>query len=607
MSGEVTGRAAGQGAGVGQPAPGAGRASVADGGGIAADLILLHAPSVFDFRERDDLLFAYLSDSDSVNVTAIYEQYPLGFLALRQHLRSRGLGVEIVNVAALMLQHPALDVDRLLGLLAAPVYGIDLHWLCHCQGALALAARVRHAHPEALIIFGGISSTYFAEELIRHPQVDVVVQGYDTLEPVALLVAAAAGGGRELGAVPNLLWKDRRGEVVRTGFSHKPARVYNDAAADWSFYERAAPSPTGSRSIMTLPNTGCGHDCPWCGGSRYAYRRIMGVERTLIPRPHERLEEELRSLGEAARTTSIYALQCYSEGPARLTRYLDVVRELGVRSVFFEQFHLTSAEMLRRMARSTAAYIMLSPESHDPEISRLAGRGTYSMARMEEWIGEALAAGIQGVMVWFFIGMPRQTPESVRATVDYCTALLRKFAGRPVLPLVCPMVPFLDPGSRFFEEPEQHGYRIFHRTLAEHCRAMVEPLWHTRLNYETRWLSRREIQEATYEAIARLVACKGELGLLPRSTTGAILATIDETRALLGEMERALAVERALPAGLRAEIRRYNRRILSYSSDQIVPLERPFGGRWFDDFTVSPALIARASAGAGGVLPGGAA
>jgi clorobiocin biosynthesis protein CloN6 len=32
-----------------------------------------------DFRERDDMLFAYLSDSDSVNVTSIYEMYPIGF------------------------------------------------------------------------------------------------------------------------------------------------------------------------------------------------------------------------------------------------------------------------------------------------------------------------------------------------------------------------------------------------------------------------------------------------------------------------------------------------------------------------------------------------
>ena len=33
---------------------------------LGADLfLLLHAPSVYDFRERDDMLFAYLSDSNS--------------------------------------------------------------------------------------------------------------------------------------------------------------------------------------------------------------------------------------------------------------------------------------------------------------------------------------------------------------------------------------------------------------------------------------------------------------------------------------------------------------------------------------------------------------
>ena len=36
---------------------------------LKADCILLHAPSVFDFRDRDDVFFAFLSESDSVNVT----------------------------------------------------------------------------------------------------------------------------------------------------------------------------------------------------------------------------------------------------------------------------------------------------------------------------------------------------------------------------------------------------------------------------------------------------------------------------------------------------------------------------------------------------------
>src|SRR5579863_9222777 len=114
-----------------------------------------------------------------------------------------------------------------------------------------------------------------------------------------------------------------------------------------------------------------------------------------------------------------YALQCYSETTARMHQFLDAVHEFGYRSVFFEQFHLTKPETLKKMAASTQSYIMLSPESHDLEISRLAGRGTYTMEQMEEWLPRALDAGIKGIMIWFFIGMPRQTKESVRETVAY--------------------------------------------------------------------------------------------------------------------------------------------------------------------------------------------
>ena len=154
------------------------------------------------------------------------------------------------------------------------------------------------------------------------------------------------------------------------------------------------------------------------------------------------------------------------------------------------------------------------------------------------------------------------------------------------------MVPFLDPGCRFFEEPEQHGYRIFHRTLEEHRQAMVEPLWHRRLNYETNWLDRRQLQDVSYEAIARLVEIKGEFGACCRPSSARPSSTaIDETRQLLGEMERALLLDGTLPAALRDVIRSYNRKILAYSSDQIVPVRRPFGGRWFDDVTVPQQMI----------------
>jgi clorobiocin biosynthesis protein CloN6 len=342
---------------------------------------------------------------------------------------------------------------------------------------------------------------------------------------------------------------------------------------------------------MTLPNTGCAYDCPFCGGSRYATNKIMGIKRTLVTKDNQRVINELQTMGEMARKTSIYALQCYSETRSRLHQFLDGVKEMGYKSVFFETFHLYDQETLVKMGQATEAYIMLSPQSHDPVISKLSGRGTYTMPQMEEWIARALDAGIAGIMIWFFIGMPQQPPASVLDSIDYSASLMRKFRGKRVLPLICPMVPFLDPGSRFFEEPHKHGYRIFHKTLEEHRQAMVDPIWARRLNYETEWMSRRQIQEITYEAIERLVMFKGEAEILPEGLCKTILKTIDETKVLLGEMEHAIELDGTFSVDLREAIRTYNRKILAYSSDQIIPMPRPFGGRWYDDFTVPVSLI----------------
>ncbi len=559
---------------------------------VEADLILLHAPSVFDFRERDDVLFAYLSDSDSVNVSSVYEMFPLGFFAIKQRLFAEGIRVKIINLASLMLQYPRLDVSLLIGRISAPVFGIDLHWMAHCHGSLEVASLVRKIHPGSLILFGGLSATYYASELISYPQVDVVVQGYDTLEPLAQLMGEVLKGRRNFRDIPNLLYRETDGSVRGTGFTHKPITNYNDATVDWSFYRQATDSVTVTPAIMTLPNTGCAHDCPWCGGSRSAYKGFMGMKRTLIQKDNDRLIEELATLGQAANRTSIHAMQCYSETNDRLGDFLRQAKNLSYRALYIEQFSLTNDRMLRTMG-SGKTHILLSPESHDRTISRLSGRGNYSMEELEEWIPRALEFGIAGILVWFFIGMPLQTPESVADTVSYSERLLSKFRGRPVLPLVCPMVPFLDPGSRFFEEPEKHGYTVFFRSLEDHRKAMIEPLWHRRLNYETSWMSRKQIQDATYDSVRRLTLAKADVGVLPPSFATRVLNVIDETRRLLAEIESSLERDGALDVSLRAAIKSYNRDALSYSTDQIIPIPRPFGGRWFDDFTVPKNLISQ--------------
>ena len=50
---------------------------------MRTDLILLHAPSVYDFREKSIL---YGPMSDLVPSSPIFEMYPIGFLTMANYL-----------------------------------------------------------------------------------------------------------------------------------------------------------------------------------------------------------------------------------------------------------------------------------------------------------------------------------------------------------------------------------------------------------------------------------------------------------------------------------------------------------------------------------------
>jgi len=93
-----------------------------------------------------------------------------------------------------MLRNHRFEVPGYIQKLNAPVFGIDLHWLVHAQGALELARIVRQEHPQSKIIFGGFTASYYWQELIQYPQVDYVMRGDSTEEPMRLFMKISSHG-----------------------------------------------------------------------------------------------------------------------------------------------------------------------------------------------------------------------------------------------------------------------------------------------------------------------------------------------------------------------------------------------------------------------------
>ncbi len=557
---------------------------------LQADLLLVHAPACFDFRERRDIYFPFLGTSGDVPITPLYEYFPVGFKSLQRFLTGRDHDVKIINLSTIFLRYPKTDLDALLESLDVRLLGIDLHWMVHVQGSLAIAERIKQCRPDIRTIFGGISSTYYHEQLIQYPFIDMVMLGYDTHEPMDALLRALKRE-KTLEGVPNLTWKDADGRVQRNVLSHLPNTF--SCGIDWSKQpEQPSTKAPPIREVLSMQNAGCAYNCGWCGGSREAFRRIYKRKRAMARKPREEIRYELETTKTLAEMGGYhyYSVGSYNEPKAGMSFFLDQVKGSNFKSISYEQYHLTSDEMMKQMvAANKRTIITLSPESHDLKIAKLSGRGVYANDEMERWLERALDHGIYHIDIWYFIGMPEQDEASVMGTLEYCAHLLEKFQGRSVNPMLCPMIPFLDPASTFFEFPEANGYKVFYRTVEEHRQAMTRASIINRTNYETKWLDREELVTVGFKAVKQLMEMKAHFRALPQSMVNDYNAKIDDALEFIPVVHEADCIQdpkaRAKELdGLGDEILKRNDMVFfSGVMNQAYPINRDIGGRWFDE------------------------
>jgi hypothetical protein len=74
---------------------------------------------------------------------------------------------------------------------------------------------------------------------------------------------------------------------------------------------------------------------------------------------------------------------------------------------------------------------------------------------------------------------------------------------------------------------------------------LLQPSWKYVLNYETKWLSREEIVDVTYEAIGRLTELKAKYGQISRVLAEGQIARIEQSRRLEEKIDRIVKTGRA--------------------------------------------------------------
>lgn len=516
------------------------------------DLILLHPPSVYDFRRKAAL---YGPISDVVPSTPIFEMYPIGFMTIANYLKSSGYSVRIINVALRMLKSRRFDVERLIKSLHPLAFGLDLHWLCHAQGSLELAKIIKKYHSQTPVILGGLSASYYHQELILYSQVDYVIRGDSAEEPLRQLLEVIRQKG-SVKDVPNLTWQDNGGGMRVNELSYVPLDL-DDLSFDYRGIMKSSvhfKDLTGHLPfrdwfdypiVAVLPWRGCRRNCLTCGGAAQTYKSICGRSLPAYRNP-QLLAEDIALASRYLRGPIFILGDIRQAGQEYVERLLAGIKKKRINNdIALELSSPACREFLEAIAGSIPSFnIEISPESHDQKVRAAFGR-TYSNESLQRTIEDALELGCRRVDLFFMIGLPRQTPQSVQETVEYCGVLLKEYnknGNTRVHPYISPLAPFLDPGSRAFENPQKYGYKLFYKTLEEHRQALLAPSWKYILNYETEWMSRDQLVTSTYQAALALNRLKMEHGLLRQKEGYIIEMRIREEISLMRQVDEILLI-----------------------------------------------------------------
>lgn len=515
------------------------------------DIVFLHAPSVYDFRKKP---IFYGPVSDVIPSSPVFEMYPVGFMTISSHLEAAGFRTRIVNIAVQMLASDKFDAEKRIRTLDADVYAIDLHWMPHAHGALELAKIVKKYHPDAKVEIGGLTASYFHEELIKRPEVDMIMRGDTTEVPTVMLMQALSKGG-DLSGVPNLVWKDADGRVRDNGLTYSLESL-DDVIFDYGTMIKTAIRNMDIKGALPwagwdkLPLTslftvrGCSVNCAECGGSNYANKKVV-CRKAPAYRSPEKLAEDLEMVNSYLDTPIFIVgdLRQHSEGYA--DRFLKAARERDIDNhVVIELFNGAGKEYFDKIDRTFKGgwSIEFSPDSYDEEVRFALGKG-YTNSAIEKTVEAAFGSNCFRLDMFFMNGLPFQSRESAIGSAK-AAGRLWDIAGKDSNLFIynAPFAPFVDPGSRAFEEPEKWGYKFFARTLEEHRVLLDNPSWKHVLSYETNLMSRDEIAETSYDAAEVLAQEEFKAGRISEDELESRLGRTRTARKLMLEIDDIMKI-----------------------------------------------------------------
>jgi radical SAM superfamily enzyme YgiQ (UPF0313 family) len=438
----------------------------------------------------------------------MYVKYmPLGLLAMADRLDRSGVPTQVIHLGVEYIQDPHADVIEYIRQAQPLVVGVSLHWHPQSYDAIEFARALKSALPGVYVVLGGLTASYYADEIMRSFQfIDGVIRG-DGDTPIVSLVQQLQGSAPQLSAVSNLVWRDN-GAIVTNELSYVASeddlnsldyfryellrnhRVYIDilgrstanymklASQKFNTMRRKYPS-----AVLPIAR-GCSANCKWCGGSSHAHKLSSGRRRYIF-RSHDLVIKDIRQLISYGFGIIHFAHYSHPNESAYYIELFKRIREQGIKiDGYFECSAPPTRELVDAFSETFTnrhiSTMCLSRMAPNEEVRRLNVGYYYSNDELYSLLQYMNDKKVP-IELTFTLGMPGEKEDDIPKLIEFRKKVLRSF---PHIKSNVLLTSQIEPGSFWYLNSDKFGIQTDKKSFKDfYDFASTNNSYYTHLGY----------------------------------------------------------------------------------------------------------------------------
>ena len=483
------------------------------------DVLFIHPPRIFA--------------KDYLEMRSGFFKLPVGLVALADYLEQNGYSTKILNIPMEIYFNKNFRLSKYLRSIDVKICAIELNWILNAYGSIQSADIVKNVNPNVITIIGGISATYFHEEIIKYPSIDAIIRGEAEI-PLLKLVNHYLKGTPSLKDIPNITYKNNdiiyqnpiRYIAEDLGFLNF---VNFELLENWKKYVKVDPS------ISIMMGRSCPYNCVYCGGGNKAYSELCKRDKVILRDPKQVVEDIVR-LKELYPKLKVIDLThgYYPSNHQYWMRILQLFQKETVDiGAIFEAWSLPVKDSFLRSSAKTfnlsRSFLNFSVHTYSERVRKLLVRLgdpklNFSNADVYELIKKSEKYHLP-LILWLTVGNPYETIKDFMINIKHLLRITKNYVlkKKHVILFINTAV-LISPGSLAFSNEKKFGVEIKEKSFKDFYE-LFRDLRYTKsflddpVNYKTLYLSRRKIKilNNLYQGISMIPLMHSIFNLLMHS------------------------------------------------------------------------------------------